>query len=84
MRCSPCWKRECWCFPSPDRGGSDYVPVHPDFTAIFTSNPVEYAGVHQAQDALFERMVTIDLDAFDEATETAIVRARSGLARPKR
>ena len=49
--------------PSPNRGGEpDYVPVHPNFAAIFTSNPVEYAGVHQAQDALFERMVTIDLD----------------------
>ena len=66
--------------PSPNRDESDYVPVHPNFTAIFTSNPVEYAGVHQAQDALFERMVTIDLDSFDEVTETAIVRARSGLS----
>ena len=66
--------------PSRHRDGSDYVPVHPNFAAIFTSNPVEYAGVHQAQDALFERMVTIDLESFDEATETAIVRARSGLS----
>ena len=66
--------------PSPNRDESDYVPVHPDFTAIFTSNPVEYAGVHQAQDALFERMVTIDLESFDEVTETAIVQARSGLS----
>jgi nitric oxide reductase NorQ protein len=65
--------------PSRHRDGSDYVPVHPNFVAIFTSNPVEYAGVHQAQDALFERIVTIDLESFDEPTETAIVRARSGL-----
>ena len=65
--------------PSPNRDESDYVQVHPNFAAIFTSNPVEYAGVHQAQDALFERMVTIDLDSCDEVTETAIVRARSGL-----
>ena len=65
--------------PARDREGRDYVPVHPNFVAIFTSNPVEYAGVHQAQDALFERIVTIDLESFDEATETAIVRARSGL-----
>jgi len=66
--------------PSRYRDGSDYVPVHPNFVAIFTSNPVEYAGVHQAQDALFERMVTIDLDSLDEATETAIVQARSGVS----
>ena len=65
--------------PARNRDGNDYVPVHPNFVALFTSNPVEYAGVHQAQDALFERFVTIDLESFDEATETAIVRARSGL-----
>jgi gas vesicle protein GvpN len=66
--------------PARQRGGTDYLRVHPDFTAVFTSNPVEYAGVHQAQDALFERMVTIDLDSFDEGSETAIVRARSGVS----
>lgn len=66
--------------PSRRRGGTDYLRVHPDFAAIFTSNPTEYAGVHQAQDALFERMVTIDLGAFDEDGETEVVQARSGLA----
>ncbi len=66
--------------PSRRRAGTDYLRVHPDFVAIFTSNPAEYAGVHQAQDALFERIVTIDLDSFDQATETAIVQARSGVS----
>jgi len=66
--------------PAQRRAGTDYLQVHPDFTAIFTSNPVEYAGVHQAQDALFERIVTIDLGCFDEGSEVAIVRARSGVA----
>jgi nitric oxide reductase NorQ protein len=66
--------------PARGRAGTDYLRVHPDFVAIFTSNPVEYAGVHQAQDALFERMVTIDLDSLDEASETAIVRARAGVS----
>ena len=67
--------------PAPQGGGgTDYLRVHPEFTAIFTSNPVEYAGVHQAQDALFERIVTIDLDSFDEGSEMAIVAARSGVA----
>ncbi|MFZ5645053.1 MAG: gas vesicle protein GvpN [Bacillota bacterium] len=55
------------------RGGEEsYVKVHPSFTAIFTSNPEEYAGVYRSQDALRERMVTLDLDFFDEETEVQI------------
>jgi gas vesicle protein GvpN len=56
-----------------------YIKVHPDFTAIFTSNPEEYAGVYRSQDALRDRMVTLDLDYFDEETETLITAAKSGL-----
>lgn len=56
-----------------------YVKVHPEFTALFTSNPEEYAGVYRTQDALRDRMVTLDLDYFDEETEVAITQARSGL-----
>lgn len=59
-------------------GGTDLVPVHPQFRAIFTSNPEEYAGVHKSQDALRDRMVTIYLDYYDEETEVAIARAKSG------
>jgi len=59
-----------------------YLKVHPDFTAIFTSNPEEYAGVHRSQDALRDRMITMDLDYFDYETEAAVTEARSGLARP--
>jgi nitric oxide reductase NorQ protein len=61
----------------PLRGAT--VPVHPDFRIIFTSNPAEYAGVHGAQDALLDRMVTILVGGFDPATEAAITQARSGL-----
>ena len=65
------------------RGGEQpYLTVHPEFTAIFTSNPEEYAGVHRSQDALRDRMITIDLDYFDYETEIAITRAKSKL--PKR
>jgi gas vesicle protein GvpN len=60
-------------------GGGPYLKVHPNFTAIFTSNPEEYAGVHRSQDALRDRMVTMDLDHFDCDTEVAITRAKSGL-----
>lgn len=61
------------------RGEEPYLRVDPDFTAIFTSNPEEYAGVHRSQDALRDRMITMDLDHFDHDTEVAITRARSGL-----
>jgi gas vesicle protein GvpN len=63
------------------REGEGYLRVHPDFTAIFTSNPEEYAGVYRSQDALRDRMVTLDLEHFDEETEVAITAAKSGLNR---
>jgi len=58
---------------------SAYIKVHPEFRAIFTSNPQEYAGVHDVQDALSDRMVTLDLDYYDRETEIAITTARSGM-----
>ena len=60
--------------------GEAYVKVSPDFRVIFTSNPVDHVGTHLAQDALLDRMVTIDLEGFDRNGEIAIVRKRSGLA----
>jgi len=66
------------------RGGEDpYLRVDPDFTAIFTSNPEEYAGVHRSQDALRDRMITMDLDHFDYDTELAITQAKSELSKPQ-
>lgn len=62
------------------RNGSGYIPAHPQFSAIFTSNPEDYAGVHKTQDALRDRMVTMDLDYFDRETEIAITQARSGIS----
>lgn len=62
------------------RGDEDpYIPVHPNFTAIFTSNPDEYAGVHKTQDALKDRLITIDLSFFDYETEFRITKAKSNL-----
>ncbi len=63
------------------RGEEAYLKVDPNFTAIFTSNPEEYAGVHRSQDALRDRMVTMDLDYFDYETEVAITRAKSKLSK---
>lgn len=65
--------------PLGDGDQDPYLKVHPDFTAIFTSNPEEYAGVHRSQDALRDRMITIDLDHYDFGTELAIVQAKSKL-----
>lgn len=59
--------------------GDGYIQVHPDFSAIFTSNPEEYAGVHKTQDALLDRMITLKLDRHDLETEIAITQAKSGL-----
>jgi gas vesicle protein GvpN len=61
--------------------GEGATRVHPNFRAIFTSNPEDHAGTEDAQDALLDRMVTIDLDGFDRETEVAIAAARSGLGR---
>ena len=64
------------------RGGEEqYLRVDSNFTAIFTSNPEEYAGVHRSQDALRDRMITMDLDCFDYETEVAITRAKSRLSK---
>jgi len=57
-----------------------YMKVHPEFRAIFTSNPEDYAGVNRTQDALRDRMVTMDLDYFDYETELKITHAKSGMS----
>jgi len=63
------------------RGGEEpYLKVDPDFTAIFTSNPEEYAGVHRSQDALRDRMITLDLDCLDYETEVAVTKTKSKLS----
>lgn len=66
--------------PGLRRSGEGYIRVHPEFRAIFTSNPEEYAGVHRGQDALMDRMVTIQIGQFDLETEVSIVSSKTGLA----
>lgn len=65
--------------PKLRRSGDGYLKVDPNFRAIFTSNPMEYAGVHKTQDALMDRLITINLGHFDRETEIQIVTAKSGL-----
>jgi gas vesicle protein GvpN len=58
----------------------EYIRAHPQFRVIFTSNPEEYCGVHETQDALMDRLVTIDIAEPDELTQQEIVVQKSGLA----
>lgn len=64
----PGWQRE-----------KHYLKVHPEFKAIFTSNPEEYAGVHYTQVALADRMINMEMAQSDFETETYITAAKSGL-----
>jgi len=67
--------------PSLRMSGEGYLEVHPEFRGIFTSNPEEYAGTHKTQDALMDRLITIELDHHDRETEICITIARSGVSR---
>lgn len=66
--------------PTMAESEGNYLVVHPNFRAIFTSNPGEYAGIYKAQDALKDRLITINLGFFDKDTEIFITKRRSGLA----
>ena len=66
--------------PAARQGSESYLRVDPNFTAIFTSNPEEYAGVFRSQDALRDRMITMDLGFFDKETEVAICSTKTGLS----
>jgi len=59
--------------------GDGFIEVHPEFRAILTSNPEEYAGVHRTQDALNDRLITIQVNHFDRETEIRITESKSGI-----
>jgi len=62
--------------------GPQILRAHPDFRLILTSNPADYRGVHDAPDALLDRMVTFDLEAVSAETESGIVASVCGMSRP--
>ena len=68
--------------PKLRRRGAGYLSVHPEFRAIFTSNPEEYAGVHKTQDAIMDRLITITVGHYDRATEIAVTVAKAGISQP--
>jgi gas vesicle protein GvpN len=61
------------------QGRRGYVKVHPEFRAIFTSNPIEYVGTHRTQNALLDRMITINIQGLDSDTTVAIAASHSDL-----
>jgi gas vesicle protein GvpN len=65
----------------PNRDRSEYVRVSPHFRGIFTSNPEEYCGVHSTQDALLDRLITINIPEPDELTQQEIVVQKTGIDR---
>lgn len=56
------------------------IHAHPEFRVIFTSNPDDYAGVERPQDALVDRMITLEIAEHDVSTEIGIVRAKTGVS----
>jgi gas vesicle protein GvpN len=66
----------------PSSNQPEYLHVHSQFRAIFTSNPEEYCGVHSTQDALMDRLVTINMPEPDELTQTEILANKTGINRP--
>lgn len=57
----------------PSNNRSEYLRVNPHFRAILTSNPEEYCGVHETQDALMDRLITINIPEPDELTQQEIL-----------
>ena len=65
----------------PSSNQPEYLNVHPQFRAIFTSNPEEYCGVHSTQDALMDRLVTINMPEPDELTQSEILIQKTSIDR---
>ena len=63
----------------PTQNRSEYIRVSPHFRAIFTSNPEEYCGVHGTQDALQDRLITINMPEPDELAQQQILTQKVGI-----
>lgn len=65
----------------PSAQHNEYLRVSPHFRGIFTSNPEEYCGVHATQDALMDRLITIDVPEPDDLTQQEIIVQKTSLPR---
>lgn len=63
----------------PESNRSEYIRVSPHFRAIFTSNPEEYWGIHGTQDALLDRVITINVPEPDLDTQQKILVEKIGV-----
>ncbi|MGF1567768.1 MAG: gas vesicle protein GvpN [Nodosilinea sp.] len=63
----------------PNNNRAEYIRVSPHFRAIFTSNPEEYCGVHGTQDALQDRLITINMPEPDELAQQQILVQKIGI-----
>lgn len=63
----------------PSNNRAEYIRVSPHFRAIFTSNPEEYCGVHGTQDALQDRLITINMPEPDELAQQQILVQKIGV-----
>ena len=63
----------------PNNNRAEYIRVSPHFRAIFTSNPEEYCGVHGTQDALQDRLITINMPEPDELAQQQILVQKVGV-----
>ncbi|PSN19996.1 gas vesicle protein GvpN [filamentous cyanobacterium CCP5] len=63
----------------PNQNRTEYIRVSPHFRGIFTSNPEEYCGVHGTQDALQDRLITINMPEPDELTQQQILTQKIGI-----
>ena len=60
--------------------GPEYVPVHPDFRVIFTSNSEEYCGIHSTQNALIDRLITLRLPEPDDLAQRQLLMELVGVS----
>ncbi|HSM81815.1 MAG TPA: gas vesicle protein GvpN [Nodosilinea sp.] len=63
----------------PSNNRAEYIRVSPHFRAILTSNPEEYCGVHGTQDALQDRLITINMPEPDELAQQQILVQKVGI-----
>ena len=65
---------------STDRASDrSYISAHDDFRIILTSNPHDYAGVHNTPDAVMDRVVTMTLSPPDAKALAGMVSKRTGI-----
>lgn len=63
--------------PMYGKGKESFIKCHPDFSILFTSNPEEYAGTFHTQNALLDRLITINVDCCDKETEIEILHKKT-------